>query len=481
MLTISQVLKHYPEVTGIHPACAAVPVASDEDLTQIIASMKERGLLEPITLNGDGELLDGRHRLIACYEAQVEPRFTAYKGSNPWQYVLDKNAARRHMTTAQKAAFANSMREHFAREAKERQKEHGGTAPGKGKTLRENSPEVNERASDAAGATLGVSGKSVDAYRFVLEHAPAVAKKAVSGEISLNEAYGQARKAKKERDAQERAKSTFPSDSKPQALEEATVAIVRIDGKRKMIPAPKNVRFNQTNDNVDWARWTWNPVTGCEHGCRFCYAREIAHSDRMSSVYPFKFQPAFHEYRLAAPANTPLPKSDDEREGRVFVCSMADLFGKWVPNDWIKAVFDACMAAPDWEYLFLTKWPARYKQIILPKAWYGASVIQQSDVSRIERSMQSFDTDGIKWLSCEPLLTPLKFSDLSWCNLIVIGGQTATSQPDGFVPEIAPDMDWVIDIVNQARSWEVPYYVKANLGMMRPGMILPQMTPRRTP
>lgn len=34
--------------------------------------------------------------------------------------------------------------------------------------------------------------------------------------------------------------------------------------------------FNETNDNIEWARWSWNPVTGCLHDCVYCYARDIA-------------------------------------------------------------------------------------------------------------------------------------------------------------------------------------------------------------
>lgn len=28
---------------------------------------------------------------------------------------------------------------------------------------------------------------------------------------------------------------------------------------------------------IDWCDSTWNPVTGCLHGCEYCYARDIAH------------------------------------------------------------------------------------------------------------------------------------------------------------------------------------------------------------
>lgn len=27
---------------------------------------------------------------------------------------------------------------------------------------------------------------------------------------------------------------------------------------------------------IDWCDSTWNPVTGCLHGCAYCYARKIA-------------------------------------------------------------------------------------------------------------------------------------------------------------------------------------------------------------
>lgn len=32
--------------------------------------------------------------------------------------------------------------------------------------------------------------------------------------------------------------------------------------------------MNKTN--IEWCDSTWNPVTGCRHGCEYCYARRIA-------------------------------------------------------------------------------------------------------------------------------------------------------------------------------------------------------------
>ena len=61
----------------------------------------------------------------------------------------------------------------------------------------------------------------------------------------------------------------------------------------------------------------------------------------------------------------------------------------------------------------------------------------------------------------------------------VIGGQTSTNQPSGFVPEFAPEFEWVSDVYQQCKAAGVPCYLKANLGLKSPGMKLPHPLPRR--
>ena len=173
-------------------------------------------------------------------------------------------------------------------------------------------------------------------------------------------------------------------------------------------PQPKaKATFNATNEHISWAAWTWNPVTGCLHGCDYCYARELATKASFAAAYPVGFTPLFHSERLDAPANTPVPQdaATDPRRGRVFVCSMADLFGRWVPQEWIDQVHAACTANPQWDYLMLTKFPERYVGLDLPRtAWLGTSVDEQKRVRIAEKAFSKIPRDDVRvrWLSLEP-------------------------------------------------------------------------------
>ena len=151
---------------------------------------------------------------------------------------------------------------------------------------------------------------------------------------------------------------------------------------------------------IDWCDSTWNPVTGCLHGCEYCYARKIANRfdggfSTDSGLYeldapmhktepcgsPFGFLPTLHKYRLNEPQEWKKPKT-------IFVCSMADLFGEWVPEEWIKAVFDACDKAPEHRYLFLTKNPKRYTRMAnahLVKEWNKENPENPMDTNEFER------------------------------------------------------------------------------------------------
>jgi protein gp37 len=224
--------------------------------------------------------------------------------------------------------------------------------------------------------------------------------------------------------------------------------------RRAMVAEKK--KFNYVNENIDWAKWSWNPVTGCEHGCVYCYARDIA-----NRFYEEKFKPTFHEDRLGAPANT-TPKVEPGGN-LVFVCSMADLFGDWVPDEWIEKVLEQVRATPHWTFLFLTKNPKRYIDIDWPiNSWAGATTDTQE---RVEGTLEAFKAikhrPPVLFVSCEPLLEPLDFhSELSLIDWIIIGAQSRGSN----CPEFQPEWKWVASLLTQAES--IKAYCKPNLQVL---------------
>jgi protein gp37 len=271
-----------------------------------------------------------------------------------------------------------------------------------------------------------------------------------------------------------RPEPTTPRPTAPARAAPVTITLRTHKGEAIEYPKPASkATFNETTgDGISWAAWSWNPVTGCLHGCKYCYARAIA--SRFPDGFPAGFTPLFHHERLPAPANTRIPAAhrDDPAYRRVFVCSMADLYGRWVPDEWIEQVHASMLASPEWEYLLLTKFPARYVGLDLPpNAWVGTSVDEQKRVSIAEKAFRKIDGVKVKWLSLEPLKEPLEFSDLSMFDWVVIGAQTATHQPDGFVPGFAPPFEWVARIAMQALDAGCRVHLKPNLSGI-PGMVL---------
>lgn len=217
----------------------------------------------------------------------------------------------------------------------------------------------------------------------------------------------------------------------------------------------------QDNDAIEWAQFSWNPVTGCLHNCPYCYARDIAENPKFTKAFPNSFAPTFRPATLLAPRHMKVPKEadDDARYRNVFTCSMADLFGRWVPREWIEAVFHEIREASQWNFLCLTKFPKRLNEFdIPPNAWMGTTVDMQARVKAAEDAFEHITT-GVRWLSVEPMLEQLTFKHLDRFNWIVIGGASKQSQ----TPEWRPPHAWIKDLEKQADDAGVKVYYKTNL------------------
>ena len=213
-------------------------------------------------------------------------------------------------------------------------------------------------------------------------------------------------------------------------------------------------QFNKTNAEVEFARYTWNPVTGCPHNCHYCYAKPIA-----ESIYKEGFALTFRKERLQAPFNTPKPRNKTIWHKLVFVTSMGDLFAEAVPAQWIKAVLNVVYQTPQWIYLFLTKNPERLLDFkFTDNCWVGTTVDVQR---RVETAQQVFRrlNAKVKFVCCEPLLQKVAFDTMQDINWMIIGAQTQTMT----CPEIQPKWSWMASLLAQAHQYQIPIFWKENL------------------
>lgn len=234
------------------------------------------------------------------------------------------------------------------------------------------------------------------------------------------------------------------------------------------------------NSKIEWCDSTWNPITGCLHDCEYCYARRIANrfkgydkitfpdlsvskglnvleipavKNGKAAPYPFGFKPTFHKYLLDKPQSWKKPRN-------VFVCSMADLFGEWVPNEWIEQVFAACEAAPQHNYLFLTKNPKRYLSLALAgklpassNMWFGSTVTTSKNAFFSSGKYKTF-------LSVEPLHSDIEIDGIQLIGIswIVIGAETGKH-----TNKITPKKEWVDSIVKSFDLLKRPIFMKDSL------------------
>lgn len=277
---------------------------------------------------------------------------------------------------------------------------------------------------------------------------------------------------------------------------------------------------------IDWCDSTWNPVTGCLHGCEYCYARGIANRFKGGNLskdgstylhrwntyfsvagemkllaeldepvyreengrlkiapYPYGFYPTLHRYRM--------DEYRDKKGRNIFVGSMTDLFGEWVPEGWQKEVFEACLKAPQHNYLFLTKAPEHisrssllYSGVFGPHEdnfWFGTTVTCQKDLET--RLWPLLQTRGHVFLSIEPLLEELDL-DTIWCKngevlisvpkrmAYYLGGGETYRVPEWVIlgaetgrrkEKVVPEREWIQHIVATCREAKIPVFMKSSL------------------
>lgn len=212
-----------------------------------------------------------------------------------------------------------------------------------------------------------------------------------------------------------------------------------------------SVRVNSLNKTkIEWTDYTWNPITGCKHGCWYCYAKKM--TQRFKKIFPNGFEPTFHKERLAEINCLKKPS-------KIFVCSIADLFASWTPQIWKESVWDAMLfSRTKHTFQLLTKNPANIsKTIEYPdNFWFGTTVTNENgDWKNIEeiKKVQA----KVRFVSFEPLLGLLPadvcLAGIQW---IIIGKLTGSKR-------VKLDNYWVSRILYEASQHGIAVFMKNNL------------------
>ncbi len=416
-----------------------IPPLAAEEREALGKSILNEGVRDPIIVWGK-TIVDGHNRYEICEELGIFPEimyidFDSIEDAKVW--MIDNQLGRRNLTDGQKYMLVSQKKEILLEKGRQKMSEAavmGGSRTKEdfqtaNKALSEtdkplilpNPEPVHNTRNEIAKELNWSTGKVAQADKVFKKADEETKQKVISGEVSINKAYEHVKQEEKQSQA-----------VKP--------------------PAPK--QFNRTNDNIGWAAWSWNPVTGCNHGCPYCYARSIA------MRFEGTFEPTLRADRLEAPANTK-PRADIEGGNRVFVCSMADLFGDWVDDSWISQVLEQVENHPEWTFLFLTKNPKRYAEIIFPEnAWIGATVDTQARVRPTEEAMEKANAT-VKFVSCEPLLESVIFSKPEIFDWFLIGSKSEGEK------KVQPDTEWTKSLISQAHLNGVKVWMKDNLNLIR--------------
>jgi len=181
---------------AFHPIAELIGPVSPIALRRLRERIIEQGMQTEICLY-KGKILDGRHRYLACWDANHDPdregekkiecRAYEYTGDSPYEYALALNMRDRNLMHSARAVYGVQMSAGLIAEAKKRQL--AGLKRGA------DSPLLDTSNNGESGKTAAHLARLVSVSESLIDHALALASKypahwakVVSGELTVGHA-----------------------------------------------------------------------------------------------------------------------------------------------------------------------------------------------------------------------------------------------------------------------------------------------------
>ena len=225
---------------------------------------------------------------------------------------------------------------------------------------------------------------------------------------------------------------------------------------------------------IEWTNHTWNPMVGCSvfsDGCKNCYAMRQAH--RLEHAFKMKAYQGTTEKvnekpvwtgKMNRATNATMLKPYTLPPGMVFVNSMSDFWHEAAKDEWRHEALEIMLANTQHIFQILTKRPQGIIDFAAragldktkgnwfpPNVWIGATVENAKAMPRIDvlRRVPA----AVCFLSCEPLIGPIRDLDLDGIDWVITGGESGPGAR-------RCDPDWLRRIAAECDAWDVPHFFK---------------------
>jgi len=155
-----------------HEVSSIFPLMQGADFEALKTDIKQNGLLEPIWIDRDGKIIDGRNRHRACLDTGTPEKFRTYEKDDVLTFVIGLNLHRRHLNETQRAVVASKI----------------ANMPQGGRTDITPSANLHKVSQSKAASMLNVSPRTVATVKAVEKEAPELLEKMERGEITAHEA-----------------------------------------------------------------------------------------------------------------------------------------------------------------------------------------------------------------------------------------------------------------------------------------------------